>query len=101
MVTPFDRIPSEVLKAMKTIGSPAEMTRRKIKIERPSTQPPEVDSRIWHEVQHYLRQIPEELEPNMGRVAEIKQEIQDGVYLTPEMVDEVAARLAARFLKKM
>src|SRR3989338_819158 len=98
MATPFDSVPPEVMQAMKTIGNPAEMTRRKIKIERPSTQPPEVDSRIWQEVQYYLRQIPEEPDPNMGRVAEIKQEIQDGVYLTPEMIDEVATRLAVRFL---
>ncbi len=34
-------------------------------------------------------------------VERIKQEIQDGVYLTPEMIDEVATRLAVRFLKKM
>jgi len=84
---------------MELIGSSASMKRRKIKIEGPATQNGE-EQKLWQEVERYARLIPSESEPNMGRVREIQQEIKNGTYLKPEMLEETAARLAVRFFKK-
>ena len=52
------------------------------------------------EIRKYLRQIPGESEPNLGRVREIKEEIKKGTYLTREIIEEAAMQLALRLLKK-
>lgn len=52
------------------------------------------------EVRKYLRLIPTEAEPNLGRVREIKDEIKKGTYLTREIIEEAAMQLALRLLKK-
>ncbi|HQB94820.1 MAG TPA: hypothetical protein PK997_06375 [Candidatus Omnitrophota bacterium] len=52
------------------------------------------------EVCKYLRQIPNEPEPNLGRVREIKEEIKKGTYLTREIIEEAAMQLALRLLRK-
>lgn len=52
------------------------------------------------EIRKYLRLLPQIAEPNLARVREIREQIQDGTYLTREMVEETASRLAIRFLRK-
>lgn len=52
------------------------------------------------EVRKYLRLIPTEPEPNLGRVREIKEEIKKGTYLTREIIEEAAMQLALRLLRK-
>lgn len=52
------------------------------------------------DVQKYLRLIPTEAEPNLGRVREIKDEIKKGTYLTREVIEEAAMQLALRLLRK-
>lgn len=71
---------------------------RKIKIEKPRIQSPE-EVALWNDVQRFARLIPSEPEPNMGRVQEIREEIAKGTYITPEKIEETAARLAIRFMK--
>jgi len=72
--------------------------KRRIRIRRPMIQTPE-DEKLWEEVRRYARLVPDEANPNLGRVREIKEEIKEGTYLTPEIIEEAAARLAARFIK--
>ena len=72
---------------------------RRIKIERPQIRTPE-EEQLWRDVHKYAQMIPSELEPNFGRVGEIKEEIRNGTYLRPEMIDETAARLAIRFTRR-
>ncbi len=72
--------------------------RRKIRIEKPAIQNSE-EEKLWREVHKFAELIPFELEPNMGRLQEIKADIQKGTYLTPEVMEETAARLAIRFMK--
>lgn len=55
---------------------------------------------VREEVRKYLRLLPEVAEPNLARVREIKEQIAQGAYLTREMIEESAARLALRFLRK-
>ncbi len=86
---------------MNLAADPLEMKRRKIKIEKPVARPLHVNEQVWQEVQHYLRMIPQEPDPNLGRVREIRQEIEQGTFLRPEMIEETAARLAIRFVKKL
>ena len=53
------------------------------------------------EVRKYLRFLSETPEPNLTRVREIKEQIEQGSYcVTREMVEETASRLALRFLRK-
>ena len=52
------------------------------------------------EIRKYLRLIPTEAEPNLGRVREIKEEIKKGTYLTREIIEEAAMQLAIRLLRK-
>lgn len=73
--------------------------RPRIKIVKPCRQN-DVSDAVWKEVQQYAQMIPYELEPNMGRVDEIREEIRKGTYLQKEMIDEAAAKIASRFLKK-
>ncbi len=73
--------------------------RPRIKIMKPSRQS-DVSDTVWEEVQKYAQMIPYEPEPNMGRVDEIREEIQKGTYLNKEMIDEAASKIASRFLKK-
>ena len=55
---------------------------------------------VQEEVRKYLRYLPEVAEPNLARVREIKDEIQKGTYLTREVIEETASRLALRFLRR-
>lgn len=55
---------------------------------------------VQEEVRKYIRYLPEVAEPNLARVREIKDEIQKGTYLTREVVEETASRLALRFLRR-
>ena len=71
---------------------------RKIQIRRPVASNDEEEN-LWQEVRKYGKLIPHEPDPNMGRVQEIKEEIRKGTYVTPEVIEETAARLAIRFMK--
>ena len=71
----------------------------RIQIQAPLHRGPD-DERLWEEVRRYARMIPSEVEPNVGRVREIKEEIKKGIYLTPEVIEETSARLASRFMKR-
>ena len=72
---------------------------KKIIIEHPSIRTSEEEN-VWREVAKFAKLIPSELEPNMGRVQEIKEEIEKGTYLTSVMIEETSARLAIRFMQK-
>lgn len=71
----------------------------RIQIQRPSVGREE-NERLWSEVRKYARLIPSEAEPNLGRVQEIREEIKNGTYLTPEVLEETAARLTIRFMTR-
>ena len=55
---------------------------------------------LAEEIRKYVRFLPQVAEPNMTRVQEIKEQIEKGTYLTPEIIQETAARLVFRFLRK-
>lgn len=74
-------------------------TRRKIEIEKPAIQTFE-DERLWQDIRKFSHLIPSEPEPNLGRVREIQEEIKKDNYITPEVIQETAARLVIRFMKK-
>lgn len=76
-----------------------EKNTKKITIEQPSIRTREEEN-LWREVAKFAKLIPAELEPNMGRIQEIKEEIKKGTYLKPEMIEETSARLAIRFMQK-
>ena len=78
--------------------SVAESKRPKFRIQAPSEKTNAAKDR--EEVQKYLRLIPTEAEPNLGRVREIKEEIKKGTYLTREMIEAAAMQLALRLLRK-
>lgn len=59
-----------------------------------------VQGKIQEEVRRYLRFLPQVADPNLGRVQEIREEIQKGGYPTREIIEETATRLALRFLRK-
>ena len=84
---------------MKTSKCSEGKNNGRIRIERPSIQSAE-EERLWREVAKFAQLIPSELEPNMGRLSEIKDEIKKGKYITSEVIEETAARLAIRFMKK-
>lgn len=69
-----------------------------ITIQRPAIQNSR-DEKLWEEVRKYTALVSEAPNPNLGRVQEIKEEIQKGTYLKPEMIEETAQRLAVRFMK--
>ena len=64
------------------------------------TEEEQTPAEIQEEVRKYLRLIPHAAEPNLARVREIQDEIRRGTYLTREMIQETAGRLALRFLRK-
>ena len=72
---------------------------KQIKIQHPTIQTPE-EEQLWRDVHKYAELIPSEPEPNFGRIDEIKEEIKNGTYITPEVLEETAARLAIRFMKR-
>ncbi len=78
--------------------SVAENQRKKFRIQAPSEKTKAEKDR--EDVRKYLRLIPTEAEPNLGRVREIKEEIKNGTYLTREIIEEAAAQLALRLLRK-
>ncbi|MCM8775924.1 MAG: hypothetical protein NC930_06220 [Candidatus Omnitrophica bacterium] len=84
---------------MRNLSRSKNRNDRKIRIETPAVQTLEEQKR-WQEVRKYSRLIPSEPEPNLGRVREIKEEIAKGTYLTSEIIEETAARLAIRFIKR-
>lgn len=72
---------------------------RRIRIEKPTIQSAE-EEQLWRQVHKYAQLIPQEPDPNMGQVQEIKEQIQEGKYhITPEVIEETAARLAIRFMR--
>lgn len=71
----------------------------RIRIETPRIQNT-TDESLWKDVQRFARIVPSEPEPNLGRVQEIKDEIRKGTYLSSEKIEETAARLAVRFLRR-
>lgn len=78
--------------------SVAEKRKLPFRIQSPSDKAMTPKDR--EEVRKYLRLIPTEPEPNLGRVREIKEEIKKGTYLTREMIEEAAMQLALRLLRK-
>ena len=72
--------------------------RSKFRVQAPSEKTTAEKDR--EEVRKYLRLIPTEAEPNLGRVREIKEEIKKGTYLTREIIEEAAMQLAIRLLRK-
>ena len=62
--------------------------------------PLSISPEIQEEIRKYVRMLPEVPEPNLVRVREIKEQIQQGNYLTREIIEETAGRLALRFLRK-
>lgn len=70
----------------------------KFRIQAPSEKKDTPQNR--EEVRKYLRMIPAEAEPNLGRVREIKEEIKKGTYLTHEIIEAAAMQLALRLLRK-
>jgi len=72
--------------------------RPKFRIQAPSDKANVQKDR--EEVRKYLRLIPTEAEPSLGRVREIKEEIKKGTYLTREIIEEAAMQLAIRLLRK-
>jgi anti-sigma28 factor (negative regulator of flagellin synthesis) len=72
--------------------------RNKFRIQAPSEKTNAQKDR--EEVRKYLRLIPTEAEPSLGRVREIKEEIKNGSYLTREIIEEAAMQLALRLLRK-
>ena len=78
--------------------SVAEYKRPKYRIQAPSDKIQAPKDR--EDVRKYLRLIPTEAEPNLGRVREIKEEIKKGTYLTREIIEEAAMQLALRLLRK-
>lgn len=84
---------------MKAAGYPVGKNRPRIRIQKPTIEYP-AEETLWEEVRKFAKMVPSEPDPNMGRVQEIKEEIRRGTYLTPEILEETAARLAIRFLQK-
>jgi anti-sigma28 factor (negative regulator of flagellin synthesis) len=72
--------------------------RSKFRVQAPSEKTTAQKDR--EEVRKYLRLIPTEAEPSLGRVREIKEEIKKGTYLTREIIEEAAMQLAIRLLRK-
>lgn len=57
-------------------------------------------SEVQEEIHKYIRYLPRVAEPNLARVREIKEQVEKGTYLMPEMVEETTARLFLRFLRR-
>jgi len=80
------------------MDSVIEKKKKNFSIQAPVEKSAQVSER--EEVQKYLRLIPSAPNPNLGRVREIKEEIKNGTYLTREIIEEAAAQLALRLLRK-
>ncbi len=78
---------------------PVGKNARRVRIEKPVIQTP-AEEQLWRDVRKFAELIASEPEPNMGRVREIKDELKNGTYLTPEVIEETAARLVIRFMQK-
>ncbi len=78
--------------------SVTEHKKSKFRIQSPKEH--SIPSKEREEIRKYLRLIPTEPEPNLGRVQEIKEEIRKGTYLSREMIEEAAMQLAVRWLRK-
>ena len=66
----------------------------------PTSKSEPVPAEIQEEIRKYLRYLPQVAEPNLARVREIQEEIKEGTYPTREIIEETAARLAMRFLRR-
>lgn len=84
---------------MKSHNGTGKKSHTGIRIEKPTIRSSEEEA-LWREVHYYAQLIPQEPDPNMGRVEEIKEELRKGTYLTSEVLEETAARLAIRFMKR-
>lgn len=84
---------------MKNSNNPQYRASRRVFIQKPSVRDGQEEI-LWQEVHKFAQLIPSEVEPNLGRVREIKEEIEKGKYLQNEMIEETAARLAVRFMRK-
>lgn len=73
--------------------------KKRIKIQHPVIQTPD-EEKMWREVAKFAELIPSEPDPNFGRLDEIKDEIKKGTYLNNQVIEETAARLAIRFMKR-
>ncbi len=71
----------------------------RVRVQQPEIRSPEEEG-LWKEVVRYMKLVPLEPEPNMGRVQEIKEEIKKGTYLNSEKLEETASRLVVRFMRK-
>lgn len=83
---------------MHSPKDPFRKNGQRIRIEKPTIRTREEEV-LWREVNKYAQLIPFEPDPNMGTLEEIKEQIKKGNYITPEVVEETAARLAIRFMK--
>lgn len=72
---------------------------QRLHIENPLIRTSE-EERLWKEATSLAKLVPHEPEPNMGRVQEIKEEIKKGNYVSSDKIEETAARLAIRFMRK-
>lgn len=84
---------------MELINRLFQNFKQRVRIEKPVIQTEEEDL-AWQEIRRYAKMIPDEVDPHMGRVEEIKEEIRKGNYPTREMIDAAAARLTARLTKQ-
>ncbi|MDP3919996.1 MAG: flagellar biosynthesis anti-sigma factor FlgM [Candidatus Omnitrophota bacterium] len=84
---------------MSTPSRSPKKSGRKIRIERPISQNGH-DEELLREVKKYQLLIPSQPEPNLGRVREIKEQIRRGTYVTPQVIEETAARLTFQFVRK-
>ena len=57
-------------------------------------------SSLKQEIEQFKRELKEISEPNCGRIQELKEKIKKKTLITKEAVEEVAERLAERFLGK-
>ena len=83
------------------MNSPCASGDSELKVLGPPSEQNPVTAEIRGEVRKYVRQLPEIPEPNLTRVQELKEQIQQETYqVTREMIEETATRLALRFLRK-
>ena len=83
---------------MEIIVDMTQFEQKKIQIRQPAIAHPD-EERLWQEVRRFAQLIPQEPEPNISRVQEIKEEIRLGIYPTKEIIDETAARLTLRLMR--
>ena len=69
-------------------------------LARPEVKEGGTPENLQEEVRKYVRYLPQVAEPNLARVREIREQIQQGTYLTREIIEETASRLSMRFLRK-